>query len=74
MGLVAQQIHIPIATGERLHTLWEFEMLLARGAVQYVRPDVCICGGISGGGRDGALPWGPFGGGGGHAAGGAAEG
>ena len=40
-----QQIHIPIATGERLHTIYEFEMLLARGAVQYVRPDVCMCGG-----------------------------
>jgi galactonate dehydratase len=55
MGLVAQQIHIPIATGERLHTLWEFEMLLARGAVQYVRPDVCICGGISGAKKIAAL-------------------
>ncbi|MBI3970833.1 MAG: galactonate dehydratase [Chloroflexi bacterium] len=48
MGLVAQQIHIPIATGERLHTIYEFQMLLARGAVQYVRPDVCLAGGITG--------------------------
>jgi galactonate dehydratase len=55
MGLVAEQIHIPIATGERLHTLWEFQMLLARGAVQYVRPDVCICGGISGAKKIAAL-------------------
>jgi galactonate dehydratase len=47
MGLVAESIHIPIATGERLHTIYEFEMLLKRGAVQYVRPDVCMCGGIS---------------------------
>ena len=47
MALVAQHIDIPIATGERIHTIWEFEMLLARGAVQYVRPDVCMCGGIS---------------------------
>ena len=37
MGLVAQQVSIPIATGERLHTIYEFEMLLRRGAVQYVR-------------------------------------
>ncbi|HEX9922742.1 MAG TPA: enolase C-terminal domain-like protein, partial [Anaerolineae bacterium] len=36
MGLVANNIHIPIATGERLHTIYEFEMLLKRGAVQYV--------------------------------------
>lgn len=47
MALVAQNIHIPIATGERLHTIYEFQMLLARGAVQYVRPDVCMCGGLT---------------------------
>ena len=47
MGLVAQNIHIPIATGERIHTIYEFEMLLRRGAVQYVRPDVCMAGGLT---------------------------
>ena len=47
MALVAQNIHIPIATGERLHTIYEFEMLLRRGAVQYVRPDVCMAGGLT---------------------------
>jgi galactonate dehydratase len=47
MALVAQNIHIPIATGERLHTIYEFEMLLRRGAVQYVRPDVCLAGGLT---------------------------
>jgi galactonate dehydratase len=55
MGLLAQQVHIPIATGERLHTIFEFEMLLARGAVQYVRPDVCLCGGITGAKKIAAL-------------------
>ena len=47
MELVANNISIPIATGERLHSIHEFEMLLKRGAVQYVRPDVCLVGGIS---------------------------
>ncbi|MCU0523060.1 MAG: galactonate dehydratase [Anaerolineae bacterium] len=47
MALVAEGIHIPIATGERLHTIYEFEALLSRGAVQYVRPDVCLAGGLS---------------------------
>ena len=47
MGLVAEKIHIPIATGERIHTIYEFEMLLRRGAVQYVRPDVCMAGGLT---------------------------
>ena len=47
MALVAQHVSIPIATGERLHTIHEFEMLLRRGAVQYVRPDVCLAGGLT---------------------------
>src|SRR5262245_29959 len=46
MAEIAAKIPIPIATGERLHTIWEFEMLLQRAAVQYVRPDVCMCGGL----------------------------
>ena len=55
MALIAEHISIPIATGERLHTIFEFEMLLARGAVQYVRPDVCMCGGITGAKKIAAL-------------------
>ena len=55
MALVAENIHIPIATGERLHTIYEFQMLLRRGAVQYVRPDVCMCGGITGAKKIAAL-------------------
>ena len=55
MGLVAENIRVPIATGERLHTIFEFEMLLRRGAVQYVRPDVCLVGGISGAKKIAAL-------------------
>jgi galactonate dehydratase len=47
MDLVAENIHIPIATGERLHTIYEFEALLRRGAVQFVRPDVCMAGGLT---------------------------
>ena len=47
MALVAQHIAIPIATGERLHDIHEFEMLLARNAVQYVRPDICHARGLT---------------------------
>ena len=47
MALVAQSSSVPIATGERLHSIHEFEMLLSRGAVQYVRPDVCMAGGLT---------------------------
>jgi galactonate dehydratase len=47
MAFVSSHIHIPIATGERLHTIFEFEELLARNAVQYIRPDVCMAGGLT---------------------------
>lgn len=55
MAYVASKINIPIATGERFNTLWDFEMALRREAVQYVRPDVCMVGGISGGKKVAAL-------------------
>ena len=44
MAHVARHINIPIATGERFQTIHEFEAVLSRGAVQYVRPDVCLVG------------------------------
>jgi galactonate dehydratase len=47
MALVARNVNIPIATGERLHTIHEFQALLRTGAVQYVRPDVCLAGGLT---------------------------
>jgi galactonate dehydratase len=48
MAYVASKINIPIATGERFTSIWDYQMLLARGAAQLVRPDVCIVGGITG--------------------------
>ncbi|MDW7661910.1 MAG: galactonate dehydratase [Bacillota bacterium] len=48
MALIADHINIPIATGERFHTPQEFVQLLNKKAVHYVRPDVCMCGGITG--------------------------
>ncbi len=38
---------IPLATGERLHSLWDFREIVVNGYVTYLRPDVCHCGGIS---------------------------
>jgi galactonate dehydratase len=55
MALVASRIGIPIATGERLHTIHEFEMLLRRDAVGFVRPSLGLCGGISGAKKIAAL-------------------
>jgi galactonate dehydratase len=48
MGLVASRINVPVATGERIHTIQEFQMLLSRNAMSYARTSVCICGGITG--------------------------
>lgn len=47
MTQVAQAIGISIATGERLHTIQEFGMLLSRDACRFIRPDVCMCGGLT---------------------------
>ena len=47
MELIARKIKIPIATGERFCTMPQFAALLQRGAVQYVRPDVCLAGGLT---------------------------
>lgn len=49
MAEVAQKSRIPIATGERINTAHEFEMLLSRGACSYVRASLGVCGGFTGG-------------------------
>jgi galactonate dehydratase len=48
MARVADRIRVPIATGERFCTIYEFQALLARNAVEYARVDVAVCGGITG--------------------------
>ena len=48
MGEVQAQCNIPIATGERFTTIFEYQQLLECGACAYVRPDLCLCGGLSG--------------------------
>lgn len=48
MGLIADKSNVPIATGERIHTIQEFEMLFNRKAMSYARTSVCLCGGITG--------------------------
>lgn len=43
---IAHSTDIPLATGERKFTKWEFEQLLATRAVAIVQPDLCHAGGI----------------------------
>ena len=45
---VSRSIGIPIATGERLRTLTDFDRLLRQTEVDYILPDVKHVGGISG--------------------------
>lgn len=48
MARVAGKCRIPIATGERINSYYEFEMLLERGACSYVRASIGVCGGFTG--------------------------
>lgn len=43
---VANAVSIPIATGERLVTRYQFRELLEQGACAIIQPDLCHCGGI----------------------------
>jgi L-alanine-DL-glutamate epimerase-like enolase superfamily enzyme len=38
---------LPIATGENLHTLHEFQQMIAAGGVTFPEPDVTNCGGVT---------------------------
>lgn len=38
---------LPIAAGENLRTLWDFQCLIAAGGVSFPEPDVTNCGGVT---------------------------
>jgi galactonate dehydratase len=46
LAQVARAIPIPVATGERLATRYQFRELLERRACGIIQPDLCHCGGI----------------------------
>ncbi len=47
MAKVARSTTIPIATGERLTTVFDFTRVLEDGAAMFLQPDLGSCGGIS---------------------------
>lgn len=47
MAQVRASTRIPLATGERFHSKWDFRETIVNGYVNYLRPDVCHCGGLT---------------------------
>jgi len=47
MAKVANSVNVPLSTGERLYTKWDFKDLLEKQVVALIQPDICHVGGIS---------------------------
>ena len=44
---VAQRTTLPVANGERMHSIWEFREMFEAGGSQYARPDLGLAGGFT---------------------------
>ena len=55
MAKVAAAVNIPIATGERLYTRYDFREILEKQIADYIQPDLCHCGGFNEGRKIAAL-------------------
>ena len=48
MARIGQEGGVPIATGENLHTIYEFQHMIDIGRIAFPEPDASNCGGITG--------------------------
>ena len=44
---IAEQGSVPLATGENLHTIYEFQKLIAHGGISFPEPDLTNVGGVT---------------------------
>ncbi|MEE8807750.1 MAG: mandelate racemase/muconate lactonizing enzyme family protein [Lactimicrobium sp.] len=47
LAYIHEHTGIPVATGERMYSRWQFKDRLDKGAVQVIQPDLGTCGGIT---------------------------
>lgn len=43
---IANEVSVPVATGERVYTRWGFKNIFKQGAVDIIQPDISLCGGL----------------------------
>lgn len=47
MKKVSDNVHIPIAAGERIYTRWGYRPFFEDGSIDVIQPDICTCGGLT---------------------------
>lgn len=47
LGYVAKNQRIPVASGERMYSRWQFKKALDQEAIQVIQPDIGNCGGVT---------------------------